>query len=169
MLFNYKYSGSSKVESNANSTGMSFAPDTFREPTFFRGTLGKNIPFREAISALHDVVVSDMRYQPKDREEYKTWAAKQEENYLQEMIAQNEETKAKIGLVQRELNDIYKTSSEVMKPFYSAQREYFKYLYQKDSQVWLKIDIKVIKIISVAWVIVVDVVVVLSNVCLHLL
>lgn len=140
MIFNYKYSGSSKVESNANSTGMSFAPDTFREPTFFRGTLSKNIPFREAISALHDVVVSDLRYQPKDREEYKIWAAKQEENYLQEMVAQNEETKAKIGLVQRELNDLHKTSSKVMKPFYDARQKYFKYLYQKDRDAWFVLD-----------------------------
>lgn len=140
MLFNYKYSGSSKVESNANSTGMSFAPDTLREPTFFRGTLGKNIPFREAISALHDVVVSDLRYQPKDREEYKAWAAKQEENYLQEMIAQNESTKAKIGLVQRELSDLYKTSNQIMQPFYDAQRKYFKYLYQKDRDAWFVLD-----------------------------
>ena len=55
MLFNYKYGGSSAVNSNAKSTGMSFAPDTLRQPTFFVGKLAKNIAFREAMSALHDV------------------------------------------------------------------------------------------------------------------
>lgn len=140
MLFNYKYSGSSKVESNANSTAMSFAPDTLREPTFFRGTLGKNIPFREAISALHDVVVSDLRFRPKDREEYKAWAAEQEQQYLQEMTARNEDLRGKIGVIQREITDINKVSSEVMKPFYDARQKYFNYIYKKDRDAWFVLD-----------------------------
>ncbi len=140
MIFNYKYSGSSKVESNASSTAMSFAPDTLREPTFFRGTLGKNIPFREAISALHDVVISDLRFKPKDREEYKAWAAEQEQQYLQEMTAQNEQLKGEIGVRQRELTDLNKTSSEVMAPYYKARRKYFDYIYKKDRDAWFVLD-----------------------------
>ena len=86
MLFNYKYGGSTSVVSNANSVGMSFAPDTLREPTFFVGKLHKKIAFREAISALHDVVVSDMRFKPKDKTAYKEWAAQQEKLWLAELL-----------------------------------------------------------------------------------
>ena len=78
MEFEYAYAGDSRVESGASSTDVSFAPDTLREPTFFSGKLGKCIEFREAISALHDVVISDHRWKPKDREAYKAWLAKQE-------------------------------------------------------------------------------------------
>ncbi|MCP4220062.1 MAG: SWIM zinc finger family protein, partial [bacterium] len=67
MEFNYKYHGRSTVESSAGSTGISFAPDTLRAPTFFSGKLRKHLAFREAISALHDVVISDYRFQPKDK------------------------------------------------------------------------------------------------------
>jgi len=58
--FEYRYHGSSAVDSSARSTHMSFAPDTKREPTYFRGELQQSLEFREAISALNAVVVSDM-------------------------------------------------------------------------------------------------------------
>ena len=70
MQFNYKYSGSSGIKSTAKQVGISFAPDTLRAPTFFVGQLNKQLPFREAISALHDIVISDLRHQPKDRSTY---------------------------------------------------------------------------------------------------
>ena len=67
MEFNYRYHGATAVDSSAGATSMSFAPDTLREPTYFTGELRKALEFREAISALHDVVVSDLRLKPKDR------------------------------------------------------------------------------------------------------
>ena len=79
MEFDYSYNGSSRVSDRADRTDMTFSPDVTREPTFFRGQLAKKLPFREAISALHDVVVSDMRWKPKDRTAYKEWLAKQEQ------------------------------------------------------------------------------------------
>ena len=79
MEFEYAYRGNSAVADTADSTEMSFSPDTKREPTFFRGELSNSLAFREAISALHDVVVSDLRWKPKDRTAYKEWLAQQEE------------------------------------------------------------------------------------------
>jgi len=140
MLFNYKYSGSSQVDSNASSTSMSFAPDTLREPTFFRGTLSKNIPFREAISALHDVVTSDLRWKPKDKDEYKAWAAEQERIYLEEMRAKSEPIKIKVKELQKQLSVINAQSSRIMRPFYEAQSKFYSYLYKKDYDAWFVLD-----------------------------
>jgi hypothetical protein len=67
MEFNYSYKGNSGVSESGGNTQMSFSPDTKRPPTYFIGELRQNVAFREAISALHDVVVSDMRFQPKDK------------------------------------------------------------------------------------------------------
>ena len=61
MQFNYKYSSNSGIKSNANQVGINFAPDTLRKPTFFVGELSKHLPFREAMSALHDIVIADLR------------------------------------------------------------------------------------------------------------
>ncbi len=140
MQFNYKYSGSTSVASDAGSTNMSFAPDTLREPTFFRGTLAKNIPFREAISALHHVVVSDLRYKPKDREEYKAWAAQQEQIYLETMQAQLGKIEAKVKPLREKLNKLYEQESSILAPFYKSRKKYFNYLYEKDKDAWFVLD-----------------------------
>jgi hypothetical protein len=77
MKFEYRYYGQSGVTDNATETNISFAPDTLRKPTHFVGDINKHLPFREAISALHDVVMSDLRTQPKDRTAYKAWLENQ--------------------------------------------------------------------------------------------
>ena len=66
MEFSRKYNGNSQVSNTSRETTMSFVPDTLRNPTFFAADLGQHIPFREAMSALHQVVVSDMSFQPTD-------------------------------------------------------------------------------------------------------
>ncbi len=140
MQFNYKYSGSSAVSSTPQAVGVSFVPDVYRQPTFFVGKLNKHIAFREAISALHDVVVSDMRYTPKDKTEYKAWAAEQEERWLAEMMAGEGEVKARIETVSKELELLRKDKWNIMQPFHQARKDYFRYLYEKDRDAWIVLD-----------------------------
>lgn len=144
MEFNYKYGGSSSVQGNAKSTNMSFAPDTLREPTFFVGSLGKHINFREAMSALHDVVVPDMRFNSKDKTEYLEWAKKQEDiwlsEYLTEKVGEKQDVDNKIATVREQLKLTRSEQSKVMGPFNSAKRKYFDYLYQKDKDAWFVLD-----------------------------
>jgi hypothetical protein len=142
MLFNFRYSGSTQVYSNATSAGISFAPDTRREPTFFNGKLQKKIAFREAISALHDVVVSDLRFKPKDKTAYKEWAAQQEQVWLAEYMNQYdaEAANSRMGYLREELNVLSSTRDKLMGPFNKAKRSYFDYLYQKDRDAWFVLD-----------------------------
>ncbi|HWV68967.1 SWIM zinc finger family protein [Chitinophaga sp.] len=142
MLFNYRYSGNSNVYSNATSAGISFAPDTRRDPTFFVGKLHKKIAFREAISALHDVVVSDLRFKPKDKTAYKEWAAQQETVWLAEFMNGYDVKAAdqRIDALRAELSGIYQEKEKVMAPFYKARKSYFDYLYQKDRDAWFVLD-----------------------------
>lgn len=142
MLFNYRYSGQSEVYSNATSAGISFAPDTRREPTFFAGKLHKKIAFREAISALHDVVVSDLRFKPKDKTAYKEWAAQQESIWLAEYMGQYdaEAANSRISFLNEEIRSVYQEKEKVMAPYYKARKSYFDYLYQKDRDAWFVLD-----------------------------
>ena len=96
MLFDYSYKGSSSVESSSAATAMSFVPDASREPTYFVGNVRQKLEFREAISALHDVVVSDLRFKAKDKTAYKEWAAQREEIDWQQVAAQRTEVAAQI-------------------------------------------------------------------------
>jgi hypothetical protein len=140
MLFDFAYRGSSSVASSASATAMSFVPDAKREPTFFVAELRQKLEFREAISALHDIVVSDLRFKPKDKTAYKEWAAQREEIDWQSVASRRSEVAGKIKVLQDELSQLYSRRSSRWSPYYAAQREYFKYLYEKQRDLWFLLD-----------------------------
>ncbi|HSE97010.1 MAG TPA: SWIM zinc finger family protein [Blastocatellia bacterium] len=138
MLFDYAYKGSTTVQSHAARTDMSFAPDLKREPTYFWGELKKCVEFREAISALHDVVISDLRFQPKDRTAYKEWAAQREQIDWQEVAVERSDVGARIKELQSELDAINRRSAERFKPFYDAKSKFIRYA------LWKNLDVRYI-------------------------
>lgn len=142
MLFNYRFAGSSTVSSTAHMTGLSFAPDTLRESAWFVGRLNKKISFREAISALHDVVVSDLRFKPKDKTAYKEWVAQNEALFLAQFMAgyDVDATNNRIETIKKELEDIRSEKDKILSPFYKARKKYFDYLYNKDREAWFVLD-----------------------------
>lgn len=140
MEFNYSYPKDTSINNTPSATGMSFAPDTLREPTFFRGELRQSIGFREAISALHDVVVSDLRWHPKDRTAYLEWLAQQEEVDWAMVASQRKQTAKRIKELREELDELRKRSAERMGAYNKAKRRYFDYLYKRDHDAWFVLD-----------------------------
>ncbi|MDJ0680157.1 MAG: hypothetical protein QNJ18_09880 [Xenococcaceae cyanobacterium MO_167.B52] len=140
MKFNYTYTNNTTVQQTSNNTQMSFAPDIQRQPTYLIGDLRQNINFREAISALHHVVVSDLRFKPKDREAYKQWRSQQDDLDWQLVAAQQQAIADKIKPLQEELTQLQRASSDRRKPFYAARQKYYNYLYQKDRDAWFVLD-----------------------------
>jgi hypothetical protein len=140
MEFNYRYHGSSSASSSAAATAVSFAPDTLREPTYFSGRLRQALPFREAISALHQVVVSDLRFKPKDRSEYFAWLQQNEAQLLAGFMGQQQQVDERLRELQYELGELRQNSRKVMQPYYQAQRKYFDYLYKQDRDAWFVLD-----------------------------
>jgi hypothetical protein len=140
MEFEYAFKRSSSVANRPGSTELSFSPDTRREPTYFSGELRKGIAFREAISALHDVVVSDLRWRPKDRTAYKAWAARQEAIDWDQVAAQRAGVARQMRDLQDRLAVLRRRSSERHGPYDKAKRAYFDYLYQKDRDAWFVLD-----------------------------
>ncbi len=80
---------------------------------------------------MHSVVVSDMRFKPKDKIDYKKWLKSQEKIWLAEIISQKNQFQNRFNLLKKELDSIKKIESELLKPFYDAQRKYFEYLLKK--------------------------------------
>ena len=140
MQFNYKYGGGSAVNNGVSSTNVSFAPDVLRDPTFFVGTLDKKIPFREAISALHHVVVADFNFQPKDNSAYLAWLKGQEEIWLSEASSDLSKLRSEIHEVRAKMEGLRKERDSIMKPYYKAQSAYFKFLYKRDMDAWMVLD-----------------------------
>ncbi len=140
MRFQYRYYGETYVSNSAASTDMRFVPDTLRAPTHFVADINKHIPFREAISALHDVVVADQHYQPKDKTAYKEWVAQNEEMMLAQFQARSSELKEQLQPLQSEMRALQARKSKLMKPFYEAQSKYYNYLYQTNRELWIALD-----------------------------
>lgn len=140
MLFEYRYFGSSAVQSSSAHSGMSFAPDTGRDPTFLRGTLRQKLPFRECISALHHVVVSDLRFKAKDRTEYLAWRRQQDELDWTSLVSMRKENQAQLAAAQAELLTLRNKQAGRQGPFLKAKRAFFDWLYKKNIDAWIVLD-----------------------------
>jgi hypothetical protein len=73
MNFTVAYKGRSGVAGTTNGMALSFAPNLRRDRVSFAGDLRDPLRFREAVSALHAVVVSDLKFKPKDRSAYQAY------------------------------------------------------------------------------------------------
>ena len=71
------YRGRSAITPVPAGLDVTLAPNLRRDRVGYDGTLRHPVRFREAIAALHDVVVSDLRYQPRDKSAYEAYKAEQ--------------------------------------------------------------------------------------------
>lgn len=136
----YRYAGASGATREGGDERLSFSPDLLREPTFFVGQVSNHVSFREAISTLHHVVTSDLRFQPKDRTEYMAWLESQKDVWLAEAAAQGKDASAKLKEVRHELSALNERSHGMMRPFYDARGKYWKWLYKVNRDAWLVLD-----------------------------
>ncbi len=144
MQFRYKYYGSTTVDDSAASQAFSFAPDTLRPPTSFEGVLRRDsqahLVFREALSALHSVVVSDLRYRGRDQTAYKQWLADNEKSLLAQFMQQAQTLKGQLSSLTDELRQLRARKDSVLAPFYLARRRYFDWLYTANRDAWFVLD-----------------------------
>lgn len=136
MQVKYRYQGKSRVSDE----GLTFAPDGLRQPAFFVGELKQKLAFREAISALHNVVVSDMRFKPKDRTDYLHWLAGEEQRLLAAFITQKGHIQQEIGEIRQQLQKVNGEADKILAPYRQAQRAYFNYLYKENIDAWYVLD-----------------------------
>jgi hypothetical protein len=129
---NAKYTGASGVEQGLTTGKVGFATNTLREATFFKGELARPLVFREALGALHSVVISDFRYKPKDRIAFQTWLAEQDRKFLMTLKAKSTSAKLELENVEQKLSELDKKREERKKPFYQARTRYFEYVYEHD-------------------------------------
>src|SRR4051812_5200121 len=76
MKLDLRYHGRSGARETSWGTAMTFEPNLSRSKVFFDGELVHPVRFREAISALHDVVIGDLRFVKRDKTAYKAWLAR---------------------------------------------------------------------------------------------
>ena len=79
MNLDLNYLGHSEIIASPGGSSLKFAPNLARPKVFFDAELQKPLRFREAMSALHDVVVGDLRFVKKDRSAHDAWKKNQAE------------------------------------------------------------------------------------------
>ncbi len=127
--------------SGLSGSTLNLAPNLAREPVAFDAELKRPQRFREAMSALHDVVISDLRFKKRDKTAYEAWKA--EEAQRVRLLRANSLKKAKEEIAtqrgvpvpaefEREFNRACKT-------YWGARQSYADYLRKHDMELWRKL------------------------------
>ena len=140
MIYHTQYAGRSAITSTLSKSRVQFATNTLREPTFFEGTLGQPLTFRDALAALYQVVVSDHKYRPRDRMEFKAWLEKQDREFLASLSVQSAEAKQKLERLEARKSELESLRKQRLAPFYQAKRKYFEYAYYNEFEQYLILD-----------------------------
>lgn len=132
------YLGHSDLKATSTGQILSLAPNLAREAVAFDGALLQPLRFREAMSALHDIVVSDLRHKPRDKAGYLAWK-KSEESRL------NEIRRAAYAVAAEEMNarqampvpvDFTRQFERARKKYWNGRLEYSRYLQRHDVETW---------------------------------
>ncbi|MDO5624921.1 MAG: SWIM zinc finger family protein [Pseudomonadota bacterium] len=144
MEFRYRYYGQTGVDNAPDAQSFRFAPDTLRPPTHFQGQLGTHgdvhLAFREALSALHAVVVDDQRPRGRDKTAYQAWLQATEGERLAALATRNTTLRERASQLGAELRTLRADSTRVMQPFYAARQKYFNWLYEANRDAWYVLD-----------------------------
>jgi hypothetical protein len=141
MRVSFAYLGRSRLlESSArNGRTLSLLPNLTREKVSFDAPLLYPLRFREAVSALHDVVTSDLRYKPRDRSAYEEWKKQQAAD--RQVIYRRELERAKQDLAaQRERNPappgFEALFARTRKRYWAARFQLADLLRRDDPELW---------------------------------
>jgi hypothetical protein len=117
---------------------LSFAPNLTREPVAFDAALRHPLRFRETISALHDVVISDHRFKPRDKTAYEAWKAAEIERVRSVRAGAFKQAKAEI-LAKRGMtlpSDFERQHGRLLKQYWGARQRYAEHLRKTDMEMW---------------------------------
>jgi hypothetical protein len=135
------YRGHSAILSGPSGLAISLAPNLRRDRVAFEGALRQPLRFREAIGALHDVVVSDLRYQAKDKSAYEAYLAerKQREAELRRAATSTARTailKETVAYSKKEIEAVTKQFGKLRSLYWDARIKYSNYLSRHDPDLW---------------------------------
>ncbi|MDB5388163.1 MAG: hypothetical protein JWM11_3809 [Planctomycetaceae bacterium] len=138
MEMTFAYGRRSSIVREPAGLAISLSPNLRRDRVSFNGTLRSPLRFREAISALHDVVINDMRYKPRDKSDYEAYLAqeKERERAIHQTVAR--ETKAQIEARRKQpipvgLEADFRQSRTL---YWKARDQYSNYLSRHDPELW---------------------------------
>ncbi len=136
------YRGRSAITAVPSGLDVTLEPNLRRDRVGYDGTLKHPVRFREAIGALHDVVVSDVRYKPRDKSAYEAYKAEQsrrEAGIRGQVGAQTAAALLKESipdLPEGYVADLEKRYGVLRRRYWTARQKYSVYLSRNDPELW---------------------------------
>jgi hypothetical protein len=137
-----QYFGRSAVTESDGKTGLRLSPNLARPRVFFQGELTSPVRFREAISALHEVVVGDLRFARRDKSAYRAYreALAREEKELAAAAADRGRRDALREAREPMPADLPKRFQRARKRYFDARTEWLHGLWARDRKLWWLLD-----------------------------
>lgn len=131
------YFGQSRLQAAGAGQVLSLTPNLAREPVAFDAPLVQPLRFREAISALHDVVISDLRYKPRDKTAYQQWKLEEHQrlSHVRREAYQEarDEILARRADVPRDLEEQYE---RCRRKYWQARQNFSDQIRREDWSLW---------------------------------
>lgn len=138
MILAVAYVGRSAVMQSMSGTTVSMAPNVRRERVSFVGMLNSPIRFREAMSALHDVVISDLRFGVKDRSAHDAYLKEQQkrEDRIRKAVAHAAVQEVLERWPEERRSELTDKYGRMQKLYWDAREKYGDYLQQHDPELF---------------------------------
>ena len=141
MNLSLKYLGRSGLISSGGQRILQMAPNLDRDQVSFDAPLKQPIRFREAISALHDVVINDLTFQPRDKTQYEEW--KKQQGIREAVIRRKARDKKREEIAKtKDIQppaDLVKNHGLAHKRYWKSRRELNEYLRKNNEKLWRKL------------------------------
>lgn len=131
----FEYRGRSDVVATGDGVTARLAANLARAPVSFDGEVCDPIRFREAVSALHDVVVGDLRFKRRDKTAYRAWKQAEAER-LREIGKAAEQAVCERVAANPMLERDYK---EAVREYWKVRLRYSDLLRRNDPALWRKL------------------------------
>jgi len=137
MQVQFAYRGHSQLVRSASGASLNLLPNLAREPVAFDGPLLEPLRFREAISALHDVVINDLRFKPRDKTAYESWKRQEQ---VRSAHTRREAYKDAVAEIQARKGgvtpDLLGRYDLCRRRYWGARDDYSEYLRKHDQELW---------------------------------
>jgi hypothetical protein len=130
MIVAMRYAGRSSIVNGLRQAHVLFAANRLRDEVSFHGEVRHPVLLREALAAFHEVVVSDYRYRPRDRAEFRAWLEEQDRKFLAGLGLKSQRARARLDQVEARLDELRRARRERLRGFAQARRAYLNYLYE---------------------------------------
>lgn len=138
MNFLVAYSRRSRVAPDPRGLAISLAPNLRRDRVSYSGTLRQPLSFREAISALHDIVITDLRFKPRDKSAYETYKAqeRERENLIRRSMARDVKVELLARVPEPMPVGLEQQFNACRTRYWKARDRYSRHLTTHDPELW---------------------------------